>query len=84
MEIELRGTIRGEDVRVIWSDGELKGDPGLIKRVRMLQETRDADLSDYTKAIHALERAAAQRLHMTVIDPTPSPPTGRYLLGESA
>jgi hypothetical protein len=72
MKIELQGTIRGEDVRVVWSEGALTGNAALIKRVQMLQSTRDRDLRDCTEAIRALELAAGQRLHLRVLDPTPS------------
>lgn len=77
MVVELSGTIRGETERVRWDDGSLSGSPVLLARLDTLCRAGQVadgatfDPTDLGEAVRALELAAAQRLHLKILEDAP-------------
>jgi len=68
MQIELSGTVRGEQVAVQWCDGDLDGSDELLRRLEPLVSEGRCDTSDLSSVIRAIELIAAQRMHLRVLD----------------
>jgi hypothetical protein len=68
MEIELCGTVRGEEVTVRWRDGELTGSEELLARLAPLLGDGRCDPGDLTSVIRSVELIAGQRMKLRVID----------------
>jgi len=68
MEIELSGTVRGDEVVVRWSDGVLGGSEVLLSRLQPLLADGRCSADDLTAVIRCVEQVAGQRMKLRVID----------------
>jgi hypothetical protein len=68
MEIELSGTVRGEDVMVRWRDSELSGSEVLLQRLDAWLADGRCDTDDLTSVIRCVEQVAGQRMKLRVVD----------------
>lgn len=68
MRVQIDSRIRGEPVQVVWDEGTVSGDLELINRARRMYQSpsRQFDEADVTAFISAIERAAGERVEITI------------------
>ncbi len=68
MRVLIDGCIRGEPVEVVWDDGVVSGDMELVRRARLMSiaSRRTFDEGNVAEFLSALERAAGDRLEVTI------------------